>query len=58
MANGAYDDGKCVIYGGDIPELKGFSISKEDIIVGGACTVTELANHLRSALSNLTGNIP
>ncbi|XP_060585997.1 xanthine dehydrogenase/oxidase-like [Ruditapes philippinarum] len=53
VANGAFDDEKVLLYGGDVADMKGVTTTKDDIIVGGACTISELAEHLQNATENL-----
>ncbi|XP_053405175.1 xanthine dehydrogenase/oxidase-like [Mercenaria mercenaria] len=55
LAEGVFDDEKILLYGGSIPEMKDFSVTKDDLIAGGACTVSELADHLETVASQLTG---
>ncbi|XP_053406229.1 xanthine dehydrogenase/oxidase-like [Mercenaria mercenaria] len=54
LTEGVFDDEKVLLYGFNIPEINFFSVTKDDLIVGGAATVSELAEYLENVAGTLT----
>ena len=56
LNKGVYDDGRVLIYGGSVQELKGVTLGDDGIVIGGACTISEFSKFLDDINNTTNGN--